>query len=305
MYLDGKGSFCESLRMNFAKIFAKYVLRRLFGRRVIWSYMTAYKQPMIQVGQVPIEPIIYVVARSGHAGMSAVHRSLVRAAQEPTGLLSEFAKYRGEPSDLMVDHDPYGQEAATPLTAAEDYNFILTGRVAGQQLPPDADRFSTQRFLYFLVRELKPQVVLELGTAHGLSALHLIAALEANRSGHLHTVELDSTRRTLALEAFERFFPQTKRLTSLEASFADALPGLAAELARLDLVFEDGPHTHDVTLEAFRQTIDYLEPGGVYVVDDIEFSGDQERAWVSIRNDPRVAASLEINGRCGVCFRAG
>jgi predicted O-methyltransferase YrrM len=160
-----------------------------------------------------------------------------------------------------------------------------------------------QRLLHFLVRELKPHSVLELGTAHGFSALHILAALEANERGHLYTVELDPTRRTLALKAVDRFFPGTERVTSIESSFADVLPELAEDLAPLDLIFEDGPHTHDVTLAAFKQTIDHLKPGGLYIVDDINFDGEQEHAWVSIRNDPRIVASVEINGRSGICFR--
>lgn len=177
------------------------------------------------------------------------------------------------------------------------------GRDRGEPAGPKKAFFEAQRFLYFLARELKPERVLELGTAHGLSGLYLIAALEENQRGHLHTVELDATRRALAVKAFERFFPQSTRWTSIESSFSDVLPQLAQDLAPLDMIFEDGPHTHDVTLEAFERSIDCLTPGGVYVVDDILFDREQEKAWVAMRDDPRIAASVEINARYGLCFR--
>ena len=146
--------------------------------------------------------------------------------------------------------------------------------------------------------------MLELGTAHGLSGLHIIAALETSQRGHLNTVELDPTRRALAVNAFERFFPGSNRWTSVESSFSGALPDLAEAVAPIDVIFEDGPHTHDVTLQAFERSIAFLKPGGLYIVDDICFDRQQEKAWVAIRNDRRIEASLEINARFGVCVRS-
>lgn len=45
------------------------------------------------------------------------------------------------------------------------------------------------RRVYTHVTEAKPEQVLELGTAHGVSAAYIAAALEANGRGHLTTVD--------------------------------------------------------------------------------------------------------------------
>src|SRR5262245_59355571 len=45
------------------------------------------------------------------------------------------------------------------------------------------------RRVYTHVTEAKPEDVLELGTAHGVSASYIAAALEANGRGHLTTVD--------------------------------------------------------------------------------------------------------------------
>jgi predicted O-methyltransferase YrrM len=287
------------------RVILRSFLRRVFARRVSWTQVQAYKRPSIQFGPIPIEPGLHVIARGHHPRFASVHRSLVAYARDdPTGILSELARYWGERSELTVKHDPYGVEASVPIAAVEDFHMIRTGRAMGEEPPWNVDRFESQRFLYFLVRELSPDRVLELGTAHGLSGLYMLAAFEENQRGHLHTVEFDPTRRALAVQAFGRFFPHTTRWTSIESSFSGVLPQLAQELDPLDLIFEDGPHTRDVTLQAFEQTIECLRPDGVYVVDDIAFDREQEKAWVAIRNDHRVAASLEINARFGLCFRA-
>ncbi len=288
----------------FARYLVRSFLRRIFDKRVAWTQVHAYNRPRIQFGAIPIEPGLHVIARDHHPRFTSVHRSLVACTKNPTEMLLELARYKGERSELTVKHDPYGAEAPAPIAAADDFHKIRTGRAMGEPPPWNADRFESQRFLYFLVRELRPDRVLELGTAHGLSGLHVLAAFEENKHGHLHTVEIDPTRRELAVQAFERFFPHSTRWTSIESSFSGVLPRLAQELDPLDLVFEDGPHSREVTLQAFEQTIDCLRPGGVYVVDDIAFDREQEKGWVAIRNDPRVEASLEINARFGLCFRA-
>jgi len=45
------------------------------------------------------------------------------------------------------------------------------------------------RRVYDHIREARPDAVLELGTAHGVSAMYMAAALEANGRGHLTTVD--------------------------------------------------------------------------------------------------------------------
>jgi predicted O-methyltransferase YrrM len=263
----------------------------------MWTNARPYKPPYVRLGQVRLDPGFFVASRGDHPVFTAVRRSLAAAAHEPTGLLSALAHYQ-QTSKAIVESDVHGERAAVPVTAVEDFKVITGGGNTSK-----TQGFSPSLFLHFLVRELRPECVLELGTAHGKSGMHIVAALEANECGHLHTVEIDPTRRQLAVDAFERFFPGSPRVTSIETSFGDVLPGLAAEISPIDLAFEDGPHTHDVTLDTFHRTIDYLAPGGLYIVDDVQFSDGQELAWVSIRNDPRIAASLEVNGRIGVCVR--
>jgi predicted O-methyltransferase YrrM len=274
----------------------KKLLRLLVGRHVVWANVQAYKQTRLRLGAVRLEPRTYVAARGEDAAFEAVRRGLAAAAKKPSGRLARLAEYRPT-SELLIETDLYGNKAPVPIKASEDF-AVLTGGTTAHE----AYRFDHALFLHFLVRELRPKTVLELGTGHGQSGLHILEALEANGRGHFHTVELDPTRRALALSAFERYFPGTSRVTSVESSVADALPALAAELAPIDLVYEDGPHTAEVTLDTFERAIDHVRAGGLYIVDDINFR-DQELAWAAIRNDERIGASLEINARFGLCVR--
>src|SRR5688572_12596188 len=49
------------------------------------------------------------------------------------------------------------------------------------------------RQVYDHLRETKPNEVLELGTAHGVSAVYMAAALEANGNGRVTTVDFEGS----------------------------------------------------------------------------------------------------------------
>lgn len=54
------------------------------------------------------------------------------------------------------------------------------------------------RYLFALVRALRPKICLEIGTGVGISAAYIIAALAMNREGILWTLEGDADRLALA-----------------------------------------------------------------------------------------------------------
>lgn len=56
------------------------------------------------------------------------------------------------------------------------------------------------QLLYGLVRALRPLMILEVGTSHGYSTLHLAQAVNDNRLGHVYTVEIDEGRRNDAIQ---------------------------------------------------------------------------------------------------------
>ncbi len=59
-------------------------------------------------------------------------------------------------------------------------------------------------FLYALVRLTKPEMVLELGTGHGVSARFIAEALKANGRGNLTTVEPDPELRVAARKMLDK-----------------------------------------------------------------------------------------------------
>ncbi len=120
-----------------------------------------------------------------------------------------------------------------------------------------------------LIRELRPQVTLEIGCGYGVSALFMCEAL-ADVGGRAHIV-IDPDQvtgwKSAGLFAIERagfgslleFHPEPSHL---------ALPRLEEAGVRVGVALIDGWHTFDYAMVDFFYVDHLLEPGGVLMLDD-------------------------------------
>lgn len=110
------------------------------------------------------------------------------------------------------------------------------------------------QLLYGLVRALRPEVLLEVGTSYGYSTLHLAQACKDNAYGHVHTVEINRERRAAASQNF------VDNDVYGYVSTYDKIP----ELERVDFAFLDAMHT----VNALREYLPYCKDAPVIVVHD-------------------------------------
>jgi predicted O-methyltransferase YrrM len=121
------------------------------------------------------------------------------------------------------------------------------------------------RFLYQLVRMKRPRTVVEFGTSHGISTIHLAAGLKDNGCGRLIATELQPEKIARARANVEA--------VGL-ANFVDVRPGDALETLRhdwdegIDLLLLDG--WKDLYLPLLRQLEPQLAREAVIVADDID-----------------------------------
>jgi predicted O-methyltransferase YrrM len=155
---------------------------------------------------------------------------------------------------------------------------------------------STERglFLYCLARALAPAAVLELGTCLGVSAAYLSAALEANGSGQLVTIDIEPEKAEIAAAHLTQARLDS-RVRLVQAWFHDALPTLLIGTTAFQLVYVDGHHEEAATIDYFGQ-IANASKGATLVFDDITWSPGMARAWNSIAADARVEFSGEAFG---------
>ena len=182
--------------------------------------------------------------------------------------------------DDPVEVVDYGAGAGRPAerVVSEIYRRAATGPAWG-------------RFLFGLVRGLRPQRVLELGTNLGVGAAHLVAALALNEAeghpGRLVTLEGAPELAARAAGAFARLGHPIGddgcRVRVVVGPFEETLAATAAAEGPFDLVFVDGHHEEAAALRYVEALRPHLADGALVVLDDVEPFRDVRRAWVRLR----------------------
>lgn len=127
--------------------------------------------------------------------------------------------------------------------------------------------------LYRLVRERKPELVLEIGMAHGATALAVVTALSENGSGRLVSIDpFQSTDwRSAGLVAIERAELSGLHELVEEPDYV-ALPRLLDEWGRsVDVAYIDGLHSFEYVLLDFFYVDRLLKVGGVVGFNDCDW----------------------------------
>lgn len=155
---------------------------------------------------------------------------------------------------------------------------------------------ATGRFYTSLVQKVNPDVVVEFGTAFGVSGMYWVAGLELNKKGTLHTFEINKKWADVAEENLKQIGKRFKLYRGLfEDKIEKALNG-----KKIDIAFVDGVHTSEWVYPQFEIVAKHLSKGGIIILDDIDFSEDMEKCWEKLSVDPRVASSAKITHRVGL-----
>ena len=241
-------------------------------------------------------------------------RVAVRAARLPDGprrsALAHAARLRLSPDEAAaeraIDRIRRRLAASALSVAVEDFGAgSRPGNVGAAEKPPQrriADIYGRAaappawgRFLFGLVRTLRPHSVLELGTSLGVGALHLQAALalnslsrsggalDAGAAGRLVTLEGAPTLAGLAEQHLAEV-PCARQTVVVEGRFDDTLGGVAAAHGPFDFVVIDGHHEAQAALRYVGRLRPHLAPGALVILDDAE-------PWASIRPAFRALAA--------------
>lgn len=156
--------------------------------------------------------------------------------------------------------------------------------------------------LFKLVRELRPDSCVELGTSLGISAAYEAAALELNQHGSLVSLE---GAEPIAARARENLAGLgLSRAQIVTGRFQDTLDTVLRDHAPVDYAFVDGHHDRDATVAYFEQFMPALAPNALLVFDDISWSNGMKEAWTKIRTDSRIGLSVDLF-KVGICALGG
>jgi predicted O-methyltransferase YrrM len=146
------------------------------------------------------------------------------------------------------------------------------------------------QLLFRLVNHFQPQTILELGTSLGLTTAYLAAA---NSRSRVLTFEGCPNTAAVARQTFEQL--QLSNVELVEGNLDDTLaPTLATLTKPLDFAFFDGNHRYEPTLRYFNLCAAYRTERSVFVLDDIHWSSEMERAWGAVQQHPEVRLTIDL-----------
>jgi predicted O-methyltransferase YrrM len=145
----------------------------------------------------------------------------------------------------------------------------------------------------------EPLRVLELGTSVGISGMYLLAGMAEGRGGHLATFEGRPTMAEIAernMRGFiEHFALRNVGFEIVAGRFEQTYePYVRAAKAPFHLVFIDGDHDAERTLQYHAIARAALSGRGIIVHDDIAWSPDMVRAWRAIRQQEADHLVVEL-----------
>ncbi|MFK5879369.1 MAG: class I SAM-dependent methyltransferase [Flavobacteriaceae bacterium] len=138
-----------------------------------------------------------------------------------------------------------------------------------------------------LVAYLKLNNILEIGTSLGIgtASMHI-----GNSKSTITTLEGCPQTLQVAKNQFKKF--DFNSVDFVEGQFKTTLPN-CLKSKTYDLIYFDGNHQKQPTLEYFEQSLNAIHNDSVFIFDDIHWSKEMTEAWEEIKKHPKVTITID------------
>ena len=158
------------------------------------------------------------------------------------------------------------------------------------------------RLSYIVCRALKPRIVVETGVAYGVTTAYLLKAMDVNRSGTLHSIDLPPLGKQA--DAYVGYLiPEDlkSRWVLHRGSVSRVMPGLLRELRQVDMFIHDSLHTYHTMFWEFSNVTPYLSAKSALIADDIG-ENDAFNQWSEKQQPSLVLIVRKLNSNLPIGF---
>ncbi len=139
--------------------------------------------------------------------------------------------------------------------------------------------------LHHIIQHFKPKIILELGTAAGISSAYMAFGYPL---AQIYTIDGDPKAVEIAQITMDSL--DLSQVHIRKGSFSEILPQLLPQLTSVDCLFIDGHHDG----QACKEYIDFIcaqavKKPSVIIIDDIRWSKDMYSAWTLLSGTWSVA----------------
>ena len=142
--------------------------------------------------------------------------------------------------------------------------------------------------LYRIVNYFQPENILEIGTSLGLATSALSIG---NPSAKITTLE--GCPETSAIAKNQCQLQNLNNIEFINTEFTDYLKNCQLSTINYKLIYFDGNHSKNATLNYFELLIPTITNETLWIFDDIHWSAEMEEAWEIIKKHPKVAVTID------------
>lgn len=143
------------------------------------------------------------------------------------------------------------------------------------------------KLLFRIVNYFQPKSILEIGTSLGLAT----SALALNDFSEVTTLEgCPETMNQCQLQ-LQKF--NINNVTCVNIEFSKQLKTYNLQPTTYNLIYFDGNHSKEATLEYFELLLPTITNESVWIFDDIHWSTAMEEAWEIIKKHPKVTVTVD------------
>lgn len=154
------------------------------------------------------------------------------------------------------------------------------------------------QLLFRLAYEFEVNTIFELGTSFGISTSYMA---KARPQAKVVSIEGAESIAKIASINFKKLNIHNVKLVN--DSFDQAIDREVKLLEKLDLVFFDGNHSKEPTLDYFEKCLQYKHDKSIFIFDDIYWSKEMKSAWEVIKHHPEVNNTVDLFNMGIVFFR--
>lgn len=209
----------------------------------------------------------------GQVGLRLALEGIFRPILRPT--LDEF--YRAASIQTTDSFEALADAGAPAHPSDSDYLREAEQAIAGLNHPWLDGKYpgnwgvevAHARFLYALVRKVRPEVFLETGVANGLSSYLILSAMKSNSFGKLVSVDIRNDVGQLVAPTLK---DRWELVILGEGNAPRKVEKVIERYRPLDVFFHDSAHTYRAQSREFRQAWVSLRGKGYLLSDDVDSS---------------------------------
>lgn len=146
--------------------------------------------------------------------------------------------------------------------------------------------YKRAKLLYRLANYFKPENILELGSSLGIATQAMVFG---NPKAKITTIEGCPNISGFTKVNFKKH--HLKNINLITGDFDEEIKALSSN--SYDLIFFDGNHQKEATLNYFETLLPTAHNDSVWIFDDIYWNKDMTKAWEIIKQHPKVTVTID------------